>query len=132
MDKQFAPNLRSAMHYYNTNHKKLSRDDKINSLLAQVEDMKTVLGRNINLLLDREHKINTLLETSEEAKRNSMVFKRKSMRLKREQRNRSFKLWCPIAGVVVLILYVIMASFCGATLQQCGGGERRLRGISFP
>jgi hypothetical protein len=128
MDKQFSPNLRTTMHYYNVNHVMLSRDQKINSLLAKVEDMKTVLGRNLTLLLEREHKLVNLLETSEQAVTESMVFKKKAKKVKQEYRGRSYKLWFLIAGMLILILYTIVTTACGVRFQRCGTQDsNRLR-----
>lgn len=123
MDKQFAPNLRSSMHYYNINHDKLSRDQKVNELMAQVEDMKTVLGRNLHLLLDRETKLNNLLETSQQAKRDSLVFRKRSKSIRMQYRNRNTKLWLLIGGTLFLILYTIAATKCGVVFQSCLKGE---------
>jgi hypothetical protein len=120
MDKQFSPNLRTTMHYYNINHVTLSRDQKINSLLAKVENMKTVLGRNLTLLLEREHKLNDLLETSQQAKRDSMVFKKRSAQVKQQARGKSRKLGFLIAGMVILIMYALVTTACGFRFQRCG------------
>lgn len=111
------------MHYYNINHDKLSRDQKVNELMAQVEDMKTVLGRNLHLLLDRETKLNNLLETSQQAKRDSLVFRKRSKSIRMQYRNRNTKLWLLIGGTLFLILYTIAATKCGVVFQSCLKGE---------
>ena len=102
--------MRSALDYYNTNSKTLSRDQKINELAAQVEDLKSVLGRNMTLLIERETRIDRLMEKSQQTRRDSLIFKRKSIRLKREARSRSIKLTLlMILGFVFLcvIIYFI-------------------------
>lgn len=96
------------MDYYNVNRTTLSRDHKINALVAQVEDMKTVLGRNITLLLEREGKIDRLMQKSEQTRRDSMVFKRKSIRMKKEARQKSYKLWFLIAGMFLVIFVTVL------------------------
>lgn len=96
------------MDYYNLNRSKLSRDQKINALVAQIEDMKSVLGRNITLLLERETKIDRLVEKSEQTRIDSLVFKRKSMQVKREQRTKSIKLWFIIAGMFLLLFLILL------------------------
>lgn len=108
LDKDFRPTLRSALNYYNNNAASLSRDHKVNALMAQVEDMKTLLGRNINLLIERDTKIDRLMEKSEQTKRDSLIFKRKSIRMKREARNKNAKLGILIAGCFVLLFLILL------------------------
>jgi hypothetical protein len=120
LDKDFSPNVRTSMHYYNTNRKSLGRDPKINALMGRVEDMKTILGRNLTLLLEREHKLDALMEKSEQTRRDSLVFKKRAIKLKNEVENRSFKLWCLIAGTLALFMYAIITSQCGFRFQNCG------------
>ena len=115
------------MDYYNTNRATLGRDEKVNQLMAQVEDMKTVLGRNIQLMLEREHKVNSLLETSEQARKDSLVFRKKSIYMKRQQRAKNRKLWCLIAGILLVIVYTIITTFCGFRLQKCISSDEARR-----
>ena len=115
------------MDYYNTNRTTLGRDEKVNQLMSQVEDMKTVLGRNIQLMLEREHKVNSLLETSEQARRDSMVFRKKSIYMKRRERAKNYKMWCLIAGTVLVITYTIITTFCGLRFQKCISSDEARR-----
>jgi hypothetical protein len=108
LDKDFRPTLRTALNYYNTNAKALSRDAKINALMGQVEDMKTVLGRNMQLLIDRETRIDRLMQKSQQTKRDSLVFKQKSIRMKREQRNKSWKMTLVMGGTFLCLVLVFM------------------------
>jgi hypothetical protein len=119
MDKEFGTTVRSTMHYYNTNHKRLSRDQQVERLLAQVEDMKTVLGRNLHLLLEREDKLNRLVEKSEMARRDSMVFKKRSIILKDQYRVRNNKFYALLAGLIIVIFYTILTAACGVRFQYC-------------
>lgn len=108
LDKDFRPSMRTTLDYYNKNANTLSRDQKINALIAQVEDMKSLLGRNITLLLERETRIDRLVESSNQARRDSLLFKRQSLRMKREMRNKSYKLWFLIAGIFLLLFLILL------------------------
>jgi hypothetical protein len=119
MDKEFSATIRSTMHYYNINHKRLSRDQQVERLLAQVEDMKTVLGRNLHLMLEREGKLDRLLEKSEIARQDSMVFKKRSIQLKNQNRARHSKVYALLAGLILVIFYTILTSACGFRFQYC-------------
>mmetsp|Transcript_101687 Transcript_101687/g.152374 ORF Transcript_101687/g.152374 Transcript_101687/m.152374 type:complete len:273 (-) Transcript_101687:172-990(-) len=125
LDKDFKPLLRTAMDYYNTNHKMLGRDVKINGLLTKVEDMKALLGRNLHLLLERDQKLERLVEKSEQTRIDSLVFKKKAVKLKNHHRGQSYKLGFLIAGIFVLILYTILVGNCGFKFDRCGGNGGR-------
>ena len=109
------------MDYYNLNRATLSRDHKINALIAQVEDMKTVLGRNITLLMERETKIDRLMEKSEQTRLDSLVFKRKSIRMKKQARAKSYKLWFLIAGLILGIFGTILYAGIKKSNDQSSG-----------
>jgi len=112
LDKDFRPTVRAAMDYYNTNATTLSRDHKISMLMAQVDDLRNILGRNVHLLIERETKIDSLMEKSEQTRIDSLVFKKQSIRMKREQRNKSIKLSILIGGFFFLIfLYFLSMGF---------------------
>lgn len=123
MDKEFGTTVRSTMHYYNINHKRLSRDQQVERLLAQVEDMKTVLGRNLHLLLEREGKLDRLVEKSESARRDSLVFKKRSIILKKQNQQKYYKFYALLAGLILAIIYTILIASCGFRFQRCRARE---------
>eukprot|EP00804_Cyclotella_cryptica_P031203 CCRYP_019398-RD/>CCRYP_019398-RD protein AED:0.41 eAED:0.47 QI:275/0/0.5/1/0/0/2/0/271 len=65
MDKQFRRELGKIVHYYNENRNKFARHDKVDILLDKVDDLREVLGRNISMVLERERKLDDLIEQSE-------------------------------------------------------------------
>jgi len=103
VDKDFRPTLRAAMDYYNNNAKTLSQDHKVRALMAQVDDLRSILGRNVNLLIERETRIDTLVEKSEQTMIESQVFKKKSIKMKREERRKSIKMSILIGGFFLLL-----------------------------
>lgn len=120
LNKKFLPTVRSVMHYYNINHKKLSREQKVQRLMDKVEDMKSVMGRNIQLVLrHQQQELDQLMEQSEAMKADTKVFKRKSELLVNTQRDRKRK-WS--IGAVVLVLgvtYLLLAAVCGFNFYHC-------------
>ena len=119
MDKEFSATVRSTMHYYNINHKRLSRDQQVERLLAQVQDMKHLLGRNLHLLLEREGKLDRLVEKSETARRDSQVFKKRSIQLKNQNKLKNYKFYALLAGLILAIIYTILIASCGFRFQYC-------------
>jgi hypothetical protein len=73
MDKQFKRELGKIVHYYNENRNKFARQDKVDQMLNQVDDLKGVLGRNISMVLKRGENLDELMEQSEDMMRNSQV-----------------------------------------------------------
>ena len=120
LDKQFKPILRTTLHYYNTHHLELSKDQQISKLLAQVEDMKHVLGRNINLLLEREQKLDRLVNKSNQLKEETQVFKKRAQQVKKQESYKNYKYAALILFIIMIFIYLILATACnGVTLSGC-------------
>jgi Synaptobrevin/Regulated-SNARE-like domain len=119
MDKEFKPMMRSTMHHYNINRAELSRDMQVNSLLAKVEDLKNVLGRNMELLLERDQQLDSLMDKASQARRDSMVFRKQTVKAKRLMEMKSYKMWFLICLSLVVMFYVIITSTCGFRFQYC-------------
>lgn len=130
LDKIFKPNMRSAMHYYNINHGTLVRDERVQKVMAKVQDMKEVMSRNVNLLLERGENVDSLLTKSDMLNEDAKVFKKKSGVMLRQQR-RKYWLRKAVMGVIIILL-VLWATIgvCGVGLHYCrirengnGGGN---------
>jgi hypothetical protein len=119
MDKEFKVMMRSTMHHYNINRTELSRNDQINSLFAKVEDLKNVLGRNMELLLEREQNLDSLMDKATQARKDSMVFRKQSAQAKRIMEMKSYKMWFLICLSLLVMFYVIITSTCGFRFQYC-------------
>ena len=119
LDKIFKPNMRSAMHYYNTNHKSLAREESVQKVMAKVQDLKEVMNRNMNLLLERGENLEALLDKSNFLQEDAKVFKKKSRVLLRTQQRKYFVqifiLVCIVAGLSLLASIGI----CGVGLKYC-------------
>jgi hypothetical protein len=129
MNSSFGPAMRSAMHYHNTHHRQLRQEEKVKRIQAQVEDMKTVVGRNIEVLLQRGEKFDSMLDRSENLRADAAVFKKRTVRNRRIQRRR-YWIWLSVLGfVVVVLLYLAVIGVCGTGLKYCrrnasnGGGS---------
>lgn len=119
LDKDFGPHLRSAMHYYNTNREKLAREAKVEGLLEQMESMKLVMGRNINLLLERGEQLDMLVDKSNEMMDGTSVFKKRSGQLKSQMRWRYFKNSCLCTALAVVALWFFLSCACGFNFSRC-------------
>jgi len=123
LDKDFKPILRSTMHHYNIHRKDIIREEnaQINHLLGQVEDLKSVLGRNLNLLLERDQHLDSLMDKAVQARQDSMVFKKSSVKVKKHLAMKSYKMWFLICFSLLVFIYFIITSACGFTFEYCRG-----------
>lgn len=121
LDKDFKPVLRSTMHHYNVYRNDIIREEnaQIDHLLAQVEDLKTVLGRNLNLLLERDQHLDSLMNKAVQARQDSMVFKKSTVKVKKNLAMKVYKIWFLICFSFVLFIYIIIISACGFSFQSC-------------
>ena len=121
LDKDFKPVLRSTMHHYNVYRDEIIREEniQIDHLLAQVEDLKTVLGRNLNLLLERDQHLDSLMNKANQARQDSMVFKKSTVKAKKNFAMKAYKMWFVICFSFVIFIYFIVISACGFTFQNC-------------
>jgi len=121
LDKDFKPVLRCTMHHYNVCRKDIIREEnvQIDHLLAKVEDLKSVLGRNLNLLLERDQHLDSLMHKASQARQDSMIFKKKSTKVKKHLATKAYKIWFLICVSVSLFLYFIILSACGFNFKYC-------------
>jgi len=119
LDKDFGPHIRSAMHYYNTNREKFAREAKVEELRQQVESMKLVMGRNINLLLDRGEQLDMLVDKSNQMMDDTAVFKKRSGQLKSQMRWRYYKNSCLCMFLVAGIIWLGLSCMCGFNFSRC-------------
>lgn len=123
MEKTFRPNMRTAMHYYNVNHESISQEPKVAQLVAQVQGLTDIMGRNLNLLLERGDNIEAMAVQSGELEHDAQVFYKKSKVLKRHYKWLHYKTTLLRAGIVTAIVATIggllFIQICGIDLSKC-------------
>lgn len=119
MDKKFAPNFRSALHYYNINHSTLRQDDKVTAMMAQVEDMKDVMGRSIQLSMRRAANLERMLQKTDEMEADIQVFYKKAKVIKKRKKKQYYRVYAAMAAMFFFFVYLMMAAACGFKLE-CG------------
>jgi len=106
------------MHDINTNIS-AGTAQTVAALSSKIEDLKNVMGQNVNLILKREDNIQILLEKCEEAEEDIAVFAKKSKDLKNTKKKDSQTTSLVLVMIVVFIIYLLCASQCGFTLGKC-------------
>ena len=82
--------------------------------------MKHVLGRNINLLLEREQKLDRLVNKSNQLKEETQVFKKRAAMVKKQESWKNYKYAALILFIIMIFIYLILATACGCvTLSGC-------------
>jgi hypothetical protein len=119
LDKDFSPHLRSAMHYYNSNSERLRREAKVENLVKQIESMKTVMGRNINLALERGENLQMLADKSDQMRRDTQVFKKRGSHLKKTMMWQNTKYSFFLGGLVVGLVWLFVSCICGLNFSRC-------------
>lgn len=125
LDKEFKPVLRSTMHHFNVHRQEIMQQEhpEIENLLAKVEDLKNVLGRNLNLLLERDEYIDNLMDKAVQARRDSMVFKKRSKKTRQHMQMKAYKMGALFCIGITMFIYLVIISACGFNLQNCGGSS---------
>ena len=113
------PILRSAVHYHNVNAAKIGQDKHVQTALGKVEDMKVVMGRNLNLLMERGENIDALASKSEFLREDASVFKRRSMRMRNKMQRKWIFMSAILAAIVLVLIYLVIVGFCGVHLDYC-------------
>ena len=119
LDKIFKPNMRSAMHYYNTNHKDWAREESVQKVMAKVQDIKEVMNRNINLLLERGENLEALLDKSDLLQEEANVFKKKSRVMLQRQRRKYYIRIAVIVAIVAGLSFLASLGICGMGYKYC-------------
>ena len=119
LDKNFAPTLRSSMHYHNIHHNELRQDEKVTRLLSQVSNIHDVMGRNLNLMLERGEKFEGILERSENLNADAAVFRKQSRQAKRAMQRKYYFYYVVLAAIIAFFIYLVTAGICGPGLERC-------------
>jgi vesicle-associated membrane protein 7 len=123
LDKIFKPNMRSALHYYNTNRKDLACEESVKKVSAQVQDLQAVMNRNINLLLERGENIETLLDKTDALQQDAQIFRRKSRIMLQRQRRKYYIRVFVIFCIFVIFIFLSSLGVCGHGYKYCRRSE---------
>jgi vesicle-associated membrane protein 7 len=119
LDKDFKPTVRAAVHYHNVNHKSLAQEERVQKLNAKICNLQQIMGRNIDLLLERGENLDDLLVKSEGLEKDAAVFKKKSVVIRRRTQ-RKYYFWMGIyISIGIVFVYMFTVGVCGEGFQYC-------------
>jgi len=97
-----------------------SKDDKVARVRDELTQVKDVMIKNIDKVLERGEKIELLVDKTEMLDQHAFKFKKQSTKLKRSMWWKNIKLLVLLAIILTLIIYAILASACGGfKLPKC-------------
>lgn len=116
--------MRASMHYHNIHAKELRQDETVSALLVKVENIRTVMGRNLNMILERGEKFENLLTQSETLNQDAQVFKKRSKAARGMMQRRYYFTYTILVFIVAVFLYMTVVSTCGLRLEYCRASSR--------
>jgi len=115
MNEDFSRVLQNQMNYFSN-----TANDKINKVKNEVDELKSVMVENIEKVITRSERIEVLMDKTEDLENQALNFRHTSTALKRSLWWKNVKLAILLGFIILLVLYFILAIFCGLALH-CGG-----------
>lgn len=114
MNDDFGRTLQRQMEFYNG-----PSADNFATINNKLDDVKSIMVQNIDLVLERGEKLELLVDKTEQLSKQAFQFQRSSKQLKIAMIWRRIKLYLLIFIVVVLIAWIISAIICGINYEKC-------------
>lgn len=100
LNREFTPVLKQQINFFNNTRK----NDRIQKVKGQIEEVKDIMIDNIDKVLDRGEKIDLLVNRTSDLVDSAELYRRKSKNLKNNMLKRNII----IAGVIILIVLVVI------------------------
>ncbi|XP_026411993.1 vesicle-associated membrane protein 714-like [Papaver somniferum] len=116
MNDDFSRVLHQQMEFFSSN----PSADALDRVRGEVEEVRTIMVDNIDKILDRGDRIELLVDKTATMQDNTFHFRKQSRRLRRALWMKNVKLLAMLTGVIIFVLYLIIAACCGGiTLPSC-------------
>jgi vesicle-associated membrane protein 7 len=112
MNDEFSRILHQQMEYFSSN----PNADTINRVKGEIAEVRAVMVENIDKVLDRGDRIELLVDKTATIQDNSFRFKKQSRRLRQSMWIKNAKLLASLTCVILILLYILIAFFCGGIL----------------
>ncbi|XP_015275982.1 PREDICTED: vesicle-associated membrane protein 7 [Gekko japonicus] len=109
MNSEFSTVLAAQLKY----HSETKGNEQVAETQAQVDELKGIMVRNIDLVAQRGEKLELLIDKTENLVDSSVTFKTTSRNLARAMCMKNLKLTIIIAIVTIVIIYIIVSAACG-------------------
>ncbi|XP_069049750.1 vesicle-associated membrane protein 7 [Lepisosteus oculatus] len=116
MNSEFSSTLAAQMKH----HSDSRGSDRVAETQMQVDELKGIMVRNIDLVAQRGEKLELLIDKTENLVDSSVTFKTTSRNLARAMCMKNLKLTCVVVFVCILLIYIIVTAACGGvTWPSC-------------
>lgn len=115
MNEEFSPVLKKQLEYYNSN----PASDNIGRVKNTIHEVKDVMVHNIEKVLERGEKIELLVDKTDRLNQQAFKFEKQSKKLKNAMWWNKVKCTIIIVSISSVVLYFIVAMWCGFTLKAC-------------
>eukprot|EP01086_Lenisia_limosa_P004368 TRINITY_DN195_c1_g1_i1.p1 TRINITY_DN195_c1_g1~~TRINITY_DN195_c1_g1_i1.p1 ORF type:complete len:101 (-),score=36.18 TRINITY_DN195_c1_g1_i1:82-384(-) len=93
--------------------------DKVANLQNDVDDVKVIMQDNIDKVIDRGEKLDTMQNKADNLNNQAGAFQKRSTQLKREMWWKNMKLNLIIGGIILIVVYFLVAAVCGFDFGKC-------------
>lgn len=108
MQTAFSRTLAQLMEYYSDS----KNMDRIRKVHGALEDVKKIMVDNIELVMARGQKIESIVDKTDHMASSSITFKKSSTSLKRSMYFKNIKMWIIIGVALLILAYIIAAIVC--------------------
>ncbi|CAH9072664.1 unnamed protein product [Cuscuta europaea] len=116
MNDEFSRVLHQQMEFFSRNHSA----DTLNHVKGEISEIHTIMVDNIEKILERGDRIELLVDKTATMQDNAFHFRKHSKRLRQALWMKNAKLMLLLTCLIVILLYFIVAAFCGGiTLRSC-------------
>ncbi|CAN1294477.1 Vesicle-associated membrane protein 714 [Linum perenne] len=116
MNDEFSRVLHQQMEFFSSN----PTADTLNRVRGEVGELRTIMVDNIEKILERGDRIELLVDKTATMQDGAFHFRKQSKRLRRALWMKNAKLLGLLTVLIVVLLYLLIAAFCGGmALPSC-------------
>ncbi|EIN05558.1 VAMP/synaptobrevin-like protein [Punctularia strigosozonata HHB-11173 SS5] len=112
----FGPTIASLMQEYNTS----PPTDELGRAQAELAQVKDIMVQNVEQILSRGERIELLVDKTDNMASQATAFRRGARTVRRQMWWKNSKILALSVIVALILLWIFVAQFCGAGLNQCG------------
>jgi vesicle-associated membrane protein 7 len=116
----FSPIISTLMHTYNTT----PPTDELARAQTELNQVKDIMVQNVEQILSRGERIELLVDKTDTMASQATAFRRGARSVRRQMWWKNGKIMALSVVVGLVLLWIFVAQFCGAGLNQCGGKSK--------
>ena len=118
MNEEFSSTIEQRMIFFNSDDADRAIDN-IGQVKSQIDEVKDVMVRNIEQVLERGEKIELLVDKTDRLNQQAFRFESSSRALRRAMWWKKMKCYAIIGVISVMVIYFASVSLCGFDYHHC-------------